>query len=351
MLTKMKIILNVIVICLIICIFDFSIFYIRCFKYSELNSTGKLNFSCNFFEQFGFRPYRTKMTSFQQRYNSLTFHDFKSEHNKKNAILLFGCSFGYGFELELKDTLASLLQNYSNRNVYNRAVCGGGLKDFLFQSQLFYILKNYENIKLINPDIKIDEFIENLGFDKMTTDSFKRIFQDTKSSIAIRNNYELLLKEQAFDYILYVFIQDQPRRMHLDLLDPTENVYWSNYSYDGSCFSLHNTFFEKFRILALPDFFKEQMVFYSLRQKPKKNLDLIVKYLSDSKEYIQNSFSKENSDKLKLIVVNYRTDDDYYLSNLKNNIKDTDIVVIDINDYLNDRLPQEKYVIRKPSSK
>lgn len=52
---------------------------------------------------------------------------------KKKPIVIFGCSFAYGFELEEKDIFSSILSEYMQRPVYNRAFIGWGIQHMLKQ--------------------------------------------------------------------------------------------------------------------------------------------------------------------------------------------------------------------------
>ena len=92
----------------------------------------------------------------------------------KSGILLFGCSFAYGAQLEDNETLSYYLSKYSKRPVYNRAFSGWGIQGMLYQ-------------------LNLPDFIASLKYN-ITPDS------------TIEPDYNNI------DYVIYVFIGDHARR-------------------------------------------------------------------------------------------------------------------------------------------
>ena len=68
------------------------------------------------------------------------------EYKDKPSIVLFGCSYAYGQNLENEETLSYQLSRYLKRTVYNFALCGGGLQDIL------HIIRNNKILNLFNID-------------------------------------------------------------------------------------------------------------------------------------------------------------------------------------------------------
>lgn len=61
-------------------------------------------------------------------------------NSKKPPVVIFGCSYAYGFELDKEQTVSYKLAHAANRPVYNRAVTGWGIQHMLYQTKipLFY---------------------------------------------------------------------------------------------------------------------------------------------------------------------------------------------------------------------
>ena len=55
---------------------------------------------------------------------------------KKKPIILFGCSYAYGYQLEREQTLTYKLAQNAKIPVYNRAFTGWGIQHMLYQSKI-----------------------------------------------------------------------------------------------------------------------------------------------------------------------------------------------------------------------
>ena len=64
---------------------------------------------------------------------------------KKRPIVLFGCSFCYGMGLEYNETFGYKLAEYTKRPVYNRGMFGSGLQHVFIQFEHSHDLKNIKN--------------------------------------------------------------------------------------------------------------------------------------------------------------------------------------------------------------
>lgn len=83
------------------------------------------------------------------------FRDFEKKTTKK-PILIFGCSFGYGFLLEPEQSVSYKLSEYTGRSVFNRSMSGLGIQ------YVPYIVEHYNLEKTINnPEYIIFIFIDN----------------------------------------------------------------------------------------------------------------------------------------------------------------------------------------------
>ena len=84
---------------------------------------------------------------------------------KKSPVVLFGCSYAYGYHLEDNQTFAYKLEKILNRPVINRAVVSGSLQSMLYQSES-------EELYELIPEAKDVIYI-------MIGDQTRRLFLDT----------------------------------------------------------------------------------------------------------------------------------------------------------------------------
>ena len=81
------------------------------------------------------------------------FYDNQKNKIEKNPIILLGCSYTHGFVLKPDETFNSVLQEKTNRLVYNFGLCGGGAQEML------YTLQNNNIMRNITPDYIIYTYI------------------------------------------------------------------------------------------------------------------------------------------------------------------------------------------------
>ena len=89
------------------------------------------------------------------RYRFIPYIDEKTQFSKKQPIILMGCSFTNGYGIEDNYTFDAQLKKYTNRNIYNLGINGGGPREILMS------LRNNELIKKIqkNPQYVIYTYI------------------------------------------------------------------------------------------------------------------------------------------------------------------------------------------------
>lgn len=121
--------INILFISLILCCIDFLIYtkfknkYINSFEHADIFPP--ISYSDNY--KIDFSP---------QSYNFLTknipsFRRTITKYEEKKAILIFGCSFAYGFGLTNKETVSNKLSEYTQRTVYNFAIPATGIQHML----------------------------------------------------------------------------------------------------------------------------------------------------------------------------------------------------------------------------
>lgn len=80
------------------------------------------------------------------------------DKNKK-SIVIFGCSFPFGFGLNDNETFAWLLSEQTHRKVYNASINGGGIQQMLLKLQSEDFYKKFKN--------QPDTFIYLAGYDHL----------------------------------------------------------------------------------------------------------------------------------------------------------------------------------------
>lgn len=94
----------------------------------------------------------------KEKESSNYFRDFIKK-SEKQPILIFGCSFGYGFLLEPEQSFSYKLSQYTNRSIYNRSISSLGIQYFP------YILEHYNLENTIkDPQYIIFVMIDNHAY-------------------------------------------------------------------------------------------------------------------------------------------------------------------------------------------
>ncbi len=117
--------------------------------------------------------------------------------NKKPSILIFGCSFGYGYLLREDQSFAYKLSQMSGRNVYNRSISSFGVQN------MPYILEHFQLEKEIlpPPSYIIFVLIEDHLFRQ-----YRHIMSANEAYLDIfYENENNKLKEKKLNYFFYRF--------------------------------------------------------------------------------------------------------------------------------------------------
>ena len=313
---------------------DYAIFFARAYQYSEFKQIKKINWKKNLYEQFCPAKYWAKFISVQENYQHIEFRDALTEkENNKAPILLLGGSYMYGDELSFEESFSYKLSKVANRNVYNRAFSGKDPKFMLFQTQLYYILRTYYKLKKSIPNLDINTFIYNLGFDKTTTKNIQKIFENKKTNKVINKKFKNIVEEKDIEYAFYLFMFDHIRRMQVKMFTPItvySEVFYKKEKNNNLV--LQDTFNSRYRVLSLPDFYEEQYVNYLCTKKEQETLELLGLYIRKTKELLE----KNNPD-IKFIVINYQINDDYAYQNIDKLLKnEKNIIVKNIKDYVSE---------------
>ena len=315
---------------------DFTIFFARAYQYSEYKQTKKINWKKNIYEQFCPAKYWAKFISVQEHYQYADFRDtLTKKENNKSPILLLGGSYMHGDELTFEESFSYKLSKETHRNVYNRAFSGKDPKFMLFQTQLYYIMKNFHILKQQNKELDINTFIYNLGFDRTTTKNLQKIFKNNKTKETVCKNFQNIAEEKDIEYAFYIFMFDHIRRMQVKMFTPI--TIYSEVFYkkeNNNNLILQDTFDPKYRILSLPAFYEEQYINYLCTHKEKETLELLGLYISKTKELLE-----KNNPNIKFIVIYYQINDNYSHDDIKEILKnDKNIILVNIKDYVSEEI-------------
>lgn len=214
------------------------------------------------------------------------------EYTKK-PIVLFGCSFMYGYMLDYEQTPAYLLSKVSKRPVFSRAHPGYGIQHMLFQLR--------------------------------------------------RDDFYLEVPEP--EYCLFLFMKDHPVRLFQKATWWPEGVQYLRYAEtkDGN-FCEANTFLYSLYRMYIPNKLQLMSANYKASCYTDKNFDLIKKYFINAKQEAEKHWKNT-----KFVILVYQSDDNFYtettrwfelkksgydiiyLSELNNGVK------VDENDCLDDK--------------
>lgn len=200
----------------------------------------------------------------------------------KPPILIYGCSYAYGFALDEKESFGYKLSELTKRPVYNFAVSSKGLQDALF------LLRNDE---------------------KVTPEP---------------------------EYIFYVFINDHVRRMFVNC-NKIDNVKYLTYK------NVNNNLVQNTDLISDKSYLLrnlENQSYYLLKNVFKKQIFELVKLYFVS---INNEIKKKYPN-AKFVVIDYENGHENYLSLPKiKELEKEGIEVISLSQVFNDKLKMNKY--------
>lgn len=168
----MTITINIVLFSIVFMIFDF-----LCFKV-EYNKAKKINPAIS-------ENYNKIAVPFETLYNRLIKNNELRQPEglnfSKKPIVIFGCSYGYGWGLKAKQSFSHKLSNYSSRPVYNKSIPGTGIQYMLYQLKRDYFYKE------INPP----EYIIYVLIDNHVFRLFRYSFGTIDKEIDVRYKEQL----------------------------------------------------------------------------------------------------------------------------------------------------------------
>ena len=144
----------------------------------------------------------------------------KSSSSKK-PVLIFGCSFGFGWLLDEKQAFAYKLSELSKRDVYNQSISSLGIQYFP------YIIEKFN----INNEIKNPEYIIFVMIDNHVYRLYRYFYQDTdpykdiRYKLSVNGNLQLISDRNFFLQKSFIFryIQNMFGKVKFDSKSFDEN--------------------------------------------------------------------------------------------------------------------------------
>ncbi len=84
---------------------------------------------------YGIPSYFIKLKSLKESYEKelLDLRPVMNPDSKMDSIIIFGCSYAYGYVFPNEQTISYVMSKYSKRPIYNRAINGWGIQHVIYQ--------------------------------------------------------------------------------------------------------------------------------------------------------------------------------------------------------------------------
>lgn len=243
--TIVAIIINLILIFIVLCYANFYIYW----KITDVDKdTAK-----RIYKEFMSRDISDEYIMYETIFSDSLYRPPMNKESTKGPILIFGCSFAYGADIDETETLSYKLGQLTQRPIYNRASSGYGVQHMLFQLQ---------------------------------NDKF----------------YEIV---PTPEYIIYVYFDGHPYRITTPCTISYPSCYSVFYKKQKNQFKLkkHNFFSDKF---LLPHYISNWLQFNVLCKFPSfhyKREKIIIEYIKESRREAQKHF--KNGENIKFVVLFY----------------------------------------------
>ncbi len=288
---KNAIIINLVICFLLFFCFDFFCYLIYFNKWVEKNK--EINLPPPKFE------YSIKLKPFEQDYINIRKNKLRKPvgiTSNKKSIVIFGCSYAYGYILPDEKILSYKLYELTGRPIYNRAFVAWGLQHMLYQ-------------------LKRDDFYKEI-------------------------------KEP--EYIIYIFITDHLRRMYSFVSDSPflyNELYLRYEIKNGKCRELNKEVFSYAGFSILKSL-KEKRVNDTLYKKDNFNkvFDDMESIFVESKKEVQKHYPKT-----KFIILKYRDhNNSWYLNTDRwKELEREGFIVIDTKNLTGKDLYKKEYVFKE----
>ena len=179
---------NIVIIFIVIFIAEYFVYYIH----------NTQDYAENKIKTFFIKPYiYLPVFDFKNKYerflnnegNPLIFPDVLYGKSSEKPILILGCSFAWGIDLDNKDKFSNQLNKLTGRTIYNRAIPGSGLSQALYMLQRGINIENPEYIIYVYMEDHIRRLFTHCSFFGMSNIFYK---YDKKGNIKLKNDLDLL---------------------------------------------------------------------------------------------------------------------------------------------------------------
>ena len=213
------------------------------------------------------------------------------------SIIIFGCSFAYGYELNDNQTFAYKLQELTQRLVINRGICSWGINHMLYQ-------------------LNREDIMESLKF-----------------NLANKNN-----KIPEVHDIIYIFMQDHIRRLYIPCCFYDSNIW--TYKLDKKKKKLvSKTDFDDFywHSYTLRSIYRSIMFKYSYKMT-KRTQELLYYHFKESYDMVKKKFPNA-----KFTIFVYNGEDE--ISTIRQELENYGINIIYLSELSDKDFGQEEYVV------
>ncbi len=216
------------------------------------------------------------------------------EYKNSIPIVIFGCSYAYGFYLNYNQTISYKLAHQLKRTIYNRAISGGSFQHMYFQAVDF---------------------------------GSKDFFNDIPN----------------LDTVIYIMINDHYIRMKRNYYSVILPFMIHTYSYKNGKFKLNDNKFINFLKSSYTVKNLSNLYLKSYFNNPKNAeqiTDMTVKYFEETKNALEKHYEK----KIKFYIILYDAFEIPYKNLLTKKLEDKGFIVISIKKLTNEDLTQPKYL-------
>ncbi len=200
------IICNVLLISFLIVSADFLIYtkckqeYIKIFKHHDIFPP--ISYIDNYKSDFSPQSLKFMKNNKDKIINYIRY-EFNKDFKNKKSVLLFGCSYAYGYGLDNNQTFNHKLSILTKSNVFNFGICACGIQHMLF------LLQNNDIYNLIKsePEYAIYIYIPSHLKERLRTNIFPSPMMTNGINLQYRiKNNSLELKEFPFSNFSKTFI-------------------------------------------------------------------------------------------------------------------------------------------------
>lgn len=289
-----KIMINILIFCLLFIFLDFCCFLKRYNQWSIFEK--QVNRGLPVFN------YSIVIKPFEEVYKFVKENNFRKPvglNYKKKSIVIFGCSYAYGYVLKDNQILSYKLSQLTKRPVYNRAYLGWGVQHMLFQ-------------------LRRDDF-----------------YKEVKNP----------------EYMIFIFFPDHIRRMYMYVFDSPDayNDFYLRYKLKNGQLqevkAQGNPFSGFSMVKEYNNYKTTSSVFEDCNRD--KNFDLMEEIFIESKKEAEKHFPG-----VKFVILKYANgpndpQGDWYINTKRwNELKEKGFIVLGVNDLTNKKLNAAEYVYK-----